>query len=835
MASIRAKIPMLDACEITNANISVTDAGNPGNDFRVKILGTNSCENDGAKKINLKTFGICEPCTTATMAQEKIGATSNYCPMAWQSNNFPQDPNLANAGNNWYNNGHGGNAYNNLGTVGNSRAIRLCKQAEWDDCGGHDEEDRSCDSASSLCGGYSCQKYGGWPTLTPEVTYMREKLKAYLTSNILPIIDMGDIGWSPYRRPYIDKNPNSNLVKYPCENSYEIMSGFYRHSHTVSGTSCAQNYHTSYDSAPECANDSVSIISPPLIYHDGNDCTLTNAFFKEGLGQLGTMVVNVGEVPQAGSGGDAARADLLKKAQGARGQCPNCLVGVHVSGSGVSTDAENINKLNKLFGWQDLGPYSASYNFTALDSIDLVFIDFYPHSYTSENPLLCSDPVSILSKRMNFTRTLLNHYQKPSLINHFNINESAIPDSVSTNANELEVYFWNSDTSTYRTGDGNPILTSSGTRIGTYYVTNGWVSDCSGHSGNYFGDVSLVFDPSVVQHASANITGVYSDDGYKIWPDDNNNVIQNGWTCDSGSQGWFSYNSPTYRYWGNTASQVWFYRVIDNHPPTTQLNLRFRVAYQPVISDTCWAPDNMERMMSYMFNQTSEMVGAGIIGVMYDKWDTDWSGAADGRGLRLKRAGGEDTQGDKFCSFQVNSRKVLGLSTNTFFQKVYPAAACTCQKCSDLDIRAGKCNPTCLTGATCTGVANTDGYKCPDNCYTIQTCPLCSTSASTYTCVTQTDSGKTTRPVAANTLTSPIYGNIIASLPQKCCIQETLPDDSKLNYTFVKSEATRQRNALVIYPKDGNPLADCASNPAALDTQACGFSLPLTKAKITCY
>ncbi|MFA5105841.1 MAG: hypothetical protein WC506_02675 [Candidatus Micrarchaeia archaeon] len=740
--------------------------------YTVTIGNYGTCDTDTGK-LRVHTLGVCEACTTATVTQQDVTARSAK-PTSSQGGMYCP---IAVSSDNYP---VSPDMYWEYYTKspGLTRAVPICKLSEWDRCGGHSEGDKSCDCSGDDAGKYGCYDNFEWPYVTPVPQYLRDKLDIYLRSNVLPILNMQDanLWYSPY--------------VYGLSNSGWFFS-----------------FVRNYD----------------------NTKLTADLFAKKDLPEnMGAMIVNVG-IPNGNSpssGNYASNSDIIRRAKGVKEYCPRCLVA-------VENPDRSISRLDDLF---DYDPTTKkTYNESAA-LVDLVLNSFNPSAVTAADPSLCGNYSGILNVQENYSRNLLERYQKPSIVNRFDINESAIQDDVAGYTDPIYIMKWgNGGIPNY--GPFSITLNSGGTVIGTGYVSSSDYAYCAGSFKS--GRLSIYFDSNVVgtiNAASLSTQSVNDQSQVEL----NSQWWKCNWNhCDDGTGPDCNYGTggPSLEGFGNYRSLWYNYHDLNNNGG--QYYVRLYVNYSPSVSSQCWSQANMEGMMSYMFNQTSGMVNSGTLAIIYDKWRTNWTTQADGRGLVLNRGTQPDSKEAKFCSFQTNSIKALGLSTYTYFEKTYPKDSCECQPCTDYEKALGKCNPLCATGKQC---SNTMGlasgtFKCPANCYMASDCKLCNATAGSVSCTFKYDDGSSaTRSFDRSDLTSSLYGDVISAMPDssRCCIQEEQQDGSLLNYTFVKTEVQKQKNTLDVYPRDGNQLVDCGTDPTSLDPTACGFSLPLSKAKITC-
>lgn len=280
----------------------------------------------------------------------------------------------------------------------------------------------------------------------------------------------------------------------------------------------------------------------------------------------------------------------------------------------------------------------------------------------------------------------------------------------------------------------------------------------------------------------------------------------------------------------------------------------------------CESPDgHYGTFMEYLFNNTGDMVDAGIIGIIYDKWMTeDGKGWGDpskygGSGLSNTPAtgaldnpiagglGGKTTT--PFCEVQKNSRKVLGITRATIGQKIYASdTECECIACEDFDYLTGACNRDnpeeqhyCNDGTKCAmpaGETDYGGYRCSYTCVNITNCRLCSSdSTSKSFCYIEPNDES---PVAVTKPYSEIndkYWEWVAGLPakDKCCIEKALPDQPVQTYTYVARSGGIQKNEFLQYPARGELGIDCGRVPDTSVLEYCGIKIPIATKTFACW
>ena len=315
--------------------------------------------------------------------------------------------------------------------------------------------------------------------------------------------------------------------------------------------------------------------------------------------------------------------------------------------------------------------------------------------------------------------------------------------------------------------------------------------------------------------------------------------------------------------------------------------------------NTCKGSDGTYTdFLNYVFDHKSDMVDAGITGIMYDSWLTstgdaylpyvsDGGLATDGTTSQLPAAttGSEiplDTLTGKntevFCPLQQASRAVQGLTQETYQKKVYAeASSCDCRICTDQDKAAGACvqhpdDPNilalgsdlpqlyCMDGNQCTDPNNPGQplagdygkYLCPQYCARSTppyACKLCSdTSLSSSQLYCRIDTGDNVYQVIKpyNTPSDPANPdknlgvddwNLIASLPNKdkCCLTESDQSGRTLTYTYTNMAGAQERSELLQFPKQGNPATDCGRTPNTDVLKDCGITITKTSSTAYCH
>lgn len=273
------------------------------------------------------------------------------------------------------------------------------------------------------------------------------------------------------------------------------------------------------------------------------------------------------------------------------------------------------------------------------------------------------------------------------------------------------------------------------------------------------------------------------------------------------------------------------------------------------------------RFLNYVFDHQSDMVDAGIIGLVYDTWLTDngnaWvtnvnaQTAGTTPNLASASSGPLDTAAGKtdiFCALQNASRKVQGITKMTYGQKIYAESpTCECQPCTQSNIIAGMCvrDPLntevitagnqlpqlfCMDGKQCalpsnpltlpSGAPNYGAYTCPHLCAT-PACELCSASTSSAYCRVDTNDKTYETMKSYADLASGNYWELLAALPNKdkCCLTELDQKGNQVKYTYTQQQGVKQSNELLQYPRRGDANVDCG-RPVSTDVlKYCGVNI----------
>ncbi|HQT45168.1 MAG TPA: hypothetical protein PLO51_04260, partial [Candidatus Micrarchaeota archaeon] len=503
--------------------------------YKVTINNFGTCDTDSGK-LRVHTLGVCEACTTATITQQDVVARG---PKPSSTSTSGEYCPVAVSSDNYPVDSALWRFGTDLQGSNLQRAQPICTMHEWDACGGHSERGKSCDCSGADAGKYGCEINRGWPYVTPVPQYLRDKLDIYLRSNVLPVLNMQD----------------KNLWYNPSNFSLS-SNGFF--------TTFTRNYDYSRLTA--------------------------DLFAKKDIPEdMGAIIVNVG-IPNGNSGSSgnyASNADIIKRAKGVKSYCPKCLVA-------VENPDRSISRLDSLFGYDTVT--KKTYNESAA-LVDMVLNTFNPTDLTNANPALCGDYASILNVQENYSRTLLNRYQKPSIVNRFDINESAIPDNVAGVTNAVTVTSgsgWN-----YPPQSGDVSIGSA--RIGTYSSSQDPFNPQSctyDYKGKGF--FNFYFDSSLGTLNSVSLANQDSNDGSAIQLPGSQSS-NNWYYCHWGSCGDGTPN-PSNCYYGSTGPALdgsgnyrylWF-NFRDQGDSGSGggngggLSVQLYVNYTPSVSDQCW-------------------------------------------------------------------------------------------------------------------------------------------------------------------------------------------------------------------------------------------------------
>jgi hypothetical protein len=295
---------------------------------------------------------------------------------------------------------------------------------------------------------------------------------------------------------------------------------------------------------------------------------------------------------------------------------------------------------------------------------------------------------------------------------------------------------------------------------------------------------------------------------------------------------------------------------------------------------SCWKQEDITNMLTYIFDHQRDLTDVGIFGMVYDKWNTT---SSDGTGLVINGA-----KEDKFCSFQRNSVKIVGMVDTVTYVKRDAQENCTCIECNIYEIANG--DPLCGTPAeisdsdtdsgVCIGVgkcippegavADTK-YRCPEDCIISSECKLCNKSLGDITCTIIEGEKNTTFPQSGSfpvSNLSDIYYDMIASMntsdrccllrgePVECCLNETdccfvqlgetecpanesgLPcqinEPAGIPYTYIAYASRQQKNEQVIFPANGDETQTCGKLPKSGQYETCTFQILTDNRKINC-
>ncbi|RLG25807.1 hypothetical protein DRN85_04810 [Methanosarcinales archaeon] len=243
-----------------------------------------------------------------------------------------------------------------------------CSLDRMDSCG---EGDRWEDARCHLClngpkEDYACYGSVKWPSVDPEISYLYNSIKAYQQSNVLPILDIKD-----------PKLLTSETIALPG-------GGFW----------------------------------PPG--GGSHEFEIRRSIFKHDVFEEGAVIIIVGTL------NDSNADEMYSLASIVKANCPLCLTALHASGSTTAEDIANIERLDDFFNYGAFasGDPRLSLDQNRLDAVDIIAYDFYPHKYAEIDGL--DNPEDIVNQKIEFSRTLLAHYGKPSLISDFNIEEPSV-------------------------------------------------------------------------------------------------------------------------------------------------------------------------------------------------------------------------------------------------------------------------------------------------------------------------------------------------------------------------------------------------------------------------
>ena len=344
---------------------------------RIEITDLGNCyENDSV--IKYREYGWCEPCTELTMAVQELGIGSQYCPAGYTYDSEGDEYDVTKS--NCKLSKTIKCSSDSVGTaLGGDRVPRCnsCKEGPKDGWGDYRdcfyEGDYDADTPSSI--------ESAVPDVTPQLVYINELTEKYQKSNVLPI--------------FIAENEELYEIVY--DKAKIICIG------DITNEVCMSiNEYEGWE-----------FVNSRDILYDIREITIrTNGMPKfikyEMLGD-GASIVIVGNTE------DHTPDKLIDRATIVKRSCPTCLTSVHAKGK--LNAAGTINKVDELFGYDSTTFETPRIflNQTAMDNIDIISYDFYPDDYGATDP---NESVKIAT---DFSRTLLQHYSKPSLILNFHI------------------------------------------------------------------------------------------------------------------------------------------------------------------------------------------------------------------------------------------------------------------------------------------------------------------------------------------------------------------------------------------------------------------------------
>jgi hypothetical protein len=279
--------------------------------------------------------------------------------------------------------------------------------------------------------------------------------------------------------------------------------------------------------------------------------------------------------------------------------------------------------------------------------------------------------------------------------------------------------------------------------------------------------------------------------------------------------------------------------------------------------------------LDYLFNVTGEMVDAGMLGIIYDSWSAEGSMSYSPDPLAVGSYGGltdvvaegaldnpvAGGSGGKeftpFCELQKNSRKVLGITKNSYGQVlVAENSACTCAACTDTDYLTGACKLAppgvtytypnnlppqmfCNDGNPCvpSGVIEYDKFRCPRTCVDENKCVQCG-DISTQTSFCKIDnSGEIFFANRTYGTLDDDYWEFLAGLPaqDKCCLERVTPGGETQEYTYDMRSGNKQRSEFLQYPTRGEAGIDCGRVPDTSFLKYCNIRIPISSREAVCW
>ncbi len=256
-------------------------------------------------------------------------------------------------------------------------------------------------------------------------------------------------------------------------------------------------------------------------------------------------------------------------------------------------------------------------------------------------------------------------------------------------------------------------------------------------------------------------------------------------------------------------------------------NIANYIAYSSsTTAGTSWDnPANHRQFYEYIFRHQRNFTDNGAIGIVFKDWKII------------------NAVPQMKCGMEQGSRYALGKTQQTFYLKRFATTeeqgGCECMPCTNIDLQMGKCSPFLLDGSLCNlpnGVTSYYNMKAPDSCASAESCVPCESIPSDLKIVCKmTDEyvpqGFVVEYPPAVLAQGALYKDVISSLrdpagnPAQCCLTD--PEMAKMadsgspksaKYTYAKKEATKTNPEPVVYPQNGDLALSCGKPEATYST-----------------
>ncbi|PIU82571.1 hypothetical protein COS70_00605 [Candidatus Micrarchaeota archaeon CG06_land_8_20_14_3_00_50_6] len=263
--------------------------------------------------------------------------------------------------------------------------------------------------------------------------------------------------------------------------------------------------------------------------------------------------------------------------------------------------------------------------------------------------------------------------------------------------------------------------------------------------------------------------------------------------------------------------------------PQYILNIANYIAYSPsTTAGTSWDnPSNHREFYEYIFRHQRNFTDNGAIGIVFKDWGTI------------------NAVPQMKCGMEQGSRYALGKTQQTFYLKRFATTeaqgGCECMPCTSIDLQMGKCTPFTLDGSLCSlpsGGLSYYNMKAPDSCVSAENCVPCEFIPSDLKIVCKmtdeyTPQGFVVEYPPAVLARGALYKDVISSLrdpagnPAQCCLTDpemALMESSgsggqkSAKYTYAKKEATKTNPEPVVYSQNGDLVLSCGKPEATYST-----------------